>query len=348
MAILADKNTRLLVQGITGREGLFHTQQMIAYGTNVVGGVTPGKGGEWAEGKPVFDTVKEARESTGANATIIFVPPRGAVDSIYEAIDADMELIVCITEGIPIADMMRVREHLDMSKSRLIGANCPGLLTPGQAQRDADGGAIPNLLTVLEAARLHGVGKVVVALPAGSLYGDVPSRDLPVKESRAFEPLGVRGVLANTVTQLLDLYRNEHAVEHTALALSSVYGPRQRPGDGVVAAFASAVAHGQPLVIHGDGRQTRDLLYVDDAVDALFRAGQRGSGLVVNVGTGVQTSVRDLARAMDPGAEIVNVPRRHGDLTRIAVSPTRARIHLQWSPWTDLVSGLRSTIAAFG
>ena len=238
--------------------------------------------------------------------------------------------------------------------SSLVGMRRPdviyhlALLTPGQAQRDADGGAIPNLLTVLEAARLHGVGKVVVALPAGSLYGDVPSRDLPVKESRAFEPLGVRGVLANTVTQLLDLYRNEHAVEHTALALSSVYGPRQRPGDGVVAAFASAVAQGQPLVIHGDGRQTRDLLYVDDAVDALFRAGQRGSGLVVNVGTGVQTSVRDLARAMDPGAEIVNVPRRHGDLTRIAVSPTRARIHLQWSPWTDLVSGLRSTIAAFG
>jgi succinyl-CoA synthetase alpha subunit len=134
MAILVDKNTRLLVQGITGREGLFHTQQMIAYGTNVVGGVTPGKGGEWVEGKPVFDTVKEARESTGANATIIYVPARFAPDSIYEAIDAGMELIVAITEGIPIADMMKVREHLDMSSSRLIGPNCPGLLTPGQAK----------------------------------------------------------------------------------------------------------------------------------------------------------------------------------------------------------------------
>ncbi len=120
MAIFADKNTRLLVQGITGREGLFHTQQMIAYGTNVVGGVTPGKGGEWAEGKPVFDTVKEGRESTGANATIIFVPARFAPDSMYEAIDAGMELIVCITEGIPVGDMMKVREHLDLSDSRLI------------------------------------------------------------------------------------------------------------------------------------------------------------------------------------------------------------------------------------
>jgi succinyl-CoA synthetase alpha subunit len=134
MAILADKNTRLLVQGLTGREGLFHTQQMIAYGTNVVGGVTPGKGGEWVESKPIFDTVKEARESTGANATIIFVPPRFAPDALYEAIDAKIDLIVCITELIPIADMMKVREHLDLSKSRLIGPNCPGLLTPGQTK----------------------------------------------------------------------------------------------------------------------------------------------------------------------------------------------------------------------
>lgn len=238
--------------------------------------------------------------------------------------------------------------------SSLVGMRRPdviyhlGLLTPGHADRDADGSAIPNLLAVLEAARVHGVGKVVVAVPAGALYGDVPSRDLPVKESRPFEPQGLRGVLANTVTQLLDLYRNEHAVEHTALALSSVYGPRQRAVDGVVAAFAAAIARGQPLVVHGDGRQTRDLLYVDDAVDALFRAGQRGSGLVVNVGTGVQTSIRDLARAMHPDAEIVHAPRRHGDITRMALSPTRARIHLQWSPWTDLPTGLRSTITALG
>src|SRR5512143_1884626 len=135
MAILVDKNTRLLVQGITGREGLFHTQQMIAYGTNVVGGVRPGKGGEWVEGKPVFDTVEEAKESTEANATVIFVPPRTAADSLYENIDAGIPLIVCITEGIPIRDMMRVREHLDMNQHcRLIGPNCPGLLTPGQSK----------------------------------------------------------------------------------------------------------------------------------------------------------------------------------------------------------------------
>lgn len=139
MAILADKNTKLLVQGITGREGLFHTQQMIAYGEQfgvktVVGGVTPGKGGEWVEGLPVFDTVKDARESTGANATVIFVPARFFADAVYEAIDADIELIVAITEGVPISDMMRVHQVLSMSHSRMVGPNCPGLLTPGQAK----------------------------------------------------------------------------------------------------------------------------------------------------------------------------------------------------------------------
>lgn len=134
MAILADSNTTLLVQGITGREGLFHTEQMIEYGTCVVGGVTPGKGGEWVLGKPVFDTVKSARESTGANATVIYVPAAFAADAIYEALDAEIELIVCITEGIPVRDMMQVRARLDQSNSRLVGPNCPGLLTPGQAK----------------------------------------------------------------------------------------------------------------------------------------------------------------------------------------------------------------------
>jgi succinyl-CoA synthetase alpha subunit len=134
MAILVDRNTRLVVQGMTGNDGLFQTKQMMAYGTNVVGGVTPGKGGEWVEGKPIFDTVKEAAESTGANCACIFVPARFAPDALYEAIDAGLPLVVCITEGIPISDMMRVREYLDLKKtSRLIGPNCPGVLTPGQA-----------------------------------------------------------------------------------------------------------------------------------------------------------------------------------------------------------------------
>ncbi len=136
MSILVNKNTRLLVQGITGREGLFHTEQMIAYGTNVVGGVTPGKGGEWVlDGKvPVFDSVKQAAEATGANASVIFVPARFAADAIFEAADAGLPLIICITEGIPIFDMMRVRTYIDQKDTRLVGPNCPGLLTPGEAK----------------------------------------------------------------------------------------------------------------------------------------------------------------------------------------------------------------------
>ena len=134
MAILVDSETKLLVQGITGREGLFHTEQMIEYGTNVAGGVTPGKGGEWVLGKPVFDTVKAARDATEANASIIYVPAAFAADAIFEAIDAGIELIVCITEGIPVLDMMKVRARIDQSESRLVGPNCPGLLTPGQAK----------------------------------------------------------------------------------------------------------------------------------------------------------------------------------------------------------------------
>ncbi len=135
MSILINKDTRLIVQGITGREGEFHTRQMIEYGTQVVGGTSPGKGGQWAAGNvPVFETVKEAVEATGANCSVIYVPARGAPDAIYEAADAGIPLIVCITEGIPVLDMVKVRAYLDQKGTRLIGGNCPGLLTPGEAK----------------------------------------------------------------------------------------------------------------------------------------------------------------------------------------------------------------------
>ncbi len=136
MSILVDKNTKLIGQGITGREGLFHAQRMLDYGTNLVAGVTPGKGGEWImDGKvPVFDSVKLAREATGATASVIFVPSRFAADAIFEAADAGIKLIVCIAEGIPVLDMMRVRNYLDQKGVRLVGPNCPGLLTPGEAK----------------------------------------------------------------------------------------------------------------------------------------------------------------------------------------------------------------------
>ncbi|MTW18109.1 succinate--CoA ligase subunit alpha [Rhodoplanes serenus] len=131
MSILIDQNTKVICQGFTGKNGTFHSEQAIAYGTKMVGGVSPGKGGSKHLDLPVFDTVAEAREKTGADASVIYVPPPGAADAICEAIDAEIPLIVCITEGIPVLDMVRVKRALDGSKSRLIGPNCPGVLTAG-------------------------------------------------------------------------------------------------------------------------------------------------------------------------------------------------------------------------
>ena len=153
MSVLVDKNTRVMVQGITGREGLFHTRQMIAYGTQVVAGVTPGKGGEWADSVPVFDTCKLAVEATAANCALIFVPARFAADAMLEAADAGLSLIVCISEGVPVQDMMLVRPYLDKCGARLIGPNCPGLLTPGGAKVGIIPGHIASVGTVGVVAR---------------------------------------------------------------------------------------------------------------------------------------------------------------------------------------------------
>jgi succinyl-CoA synthetase alpha subunit len=163
MGILVDKNTRLIVQGITGNEGLFHTQQMVAYGTNVLAGTRPGKGGDWVlDGKiPIFDSVKLAVEATGANTSIIFVPARFAPDAIFEAADGGIDLIVCITEGIPIQDMMIVRQYLDQKQTRLVGPNCPGLLTPGETKV----GIIPGDIAI--------AGNVGVVSRSGTLTYEV-------------------------------------------------------------------------------------------------------------------------------------------------------------------------------
>jgi succinyl-CoA synthetase alpha subunit len=166
MSVLVGNHTRLLVQGITGAEGTFHTSQMLDYGTNVVGGVTPGKGGTEYSGKgeamfnrpvPVFDSVKSAKESTNANASVIFVPPAFAADACLEAIEAGIELIICITEGIPVRDMITVKAALENSNSRLIGPNCPGVITPGEAKI----GIMPGFI--------HQKGRVGVVSRSGTL-----------------------------------------------------------------------------------------------------------------------------------------------------------------------------------
>jgi succinyl-CoA synthetase alpha subunit len=157
MAIWVNEETRLIVQGITGKEGEFHALSCREYGTNVVGGVTPGKGGRDVEGIPVFDSVRDAREETGANATMIFVPPPFAADAVMEAADAGIELIVCITEGIPVNDMLKVQEYLRHHPARLIGPNCPGLISPGKAKI----GIMPG--------HIHTPGKVGVISRSGTL-----------------------------------------------------------------------------------------------------------------------------------------------------------------------------------
>ncbi len=202
MSVLVDRNTRLIVQGITGKEGTFHTRQMIEYGTKVVGGVTPGKGGTTHEGVPVFNTVVEAVRETGANASVIYVPPAFAADAIMEAADAGVSLVVCITEGIPVLDMVKVKRYLEGRATRLIGPNCPGVISPGKCKI----GIMPG--------HIHKEGPIGVVSRSGTLTYEAVDQltRLGLGQSTA---IGIGGdpIVGTTHTDALRLFQDDPETE---------------------------------------------------------------------------------------------------------------------------------------
>jgi succinyl-CoA synthetase alpha subunit len=202
MAILVDKNTRVLVQGLTGREGTFHAKTSATYGTQIVGGVTPGKGGTTHEGWPIFNTVREAVKKTGANATVIFVPPPFAADAIMEAADAELDLIVCITEGIPILDMVKAWEFLQNRRSRLIGPNCPGIISPGKCKI----GIMP--------ASIHREGSVGIVSRSGTLTYEAVHQ-LTQRGIGQSTAIGIGGdpIIGTTFVDALDLFNRDPQTE---------------------------------------------------------------------------------------------------------------------------------------
>jgi UDP-glucose 4-epimerase len=209
-------------------------------------------------------------------------------------------------------------------------------------------------LRVLEGARTSGTRKVVFASSGGTIYGNPDPADLPVKESHPQRPLSPYGVSKKVVADYLEAYRELHNLEFTALALANVYGPRQDPfGEaGVVAIFAGRLLAGQPCTIYGDGTQTRDFVFVDDVVDAFARAADRGGGLLINIGTGTETSVNELYRAMTAHVGVdrpaTPAPARPGELQRSCLDPGRAAIQLGWKPWTTLDEGTAAVLDWFG
>jgi succinyl-CoA synthetase alpha subunit len=202
MAILVDRNTRLIVQGLTGREGTFHAKACAEYGTKVLGGVTPGKGGTTHEGWPIFNTVQEAVDKTGANATVIFVPPPFAADAIMEAADAEVELIVCITEGIPTLDMVRAWDFLQDRRSRLIGPNCPGIISPGKCKI----GIMPG--------HIHREGPVGIVSRSGTLTYEAVYQ-LTTRNIGQSTAIGIGGdpIIGTNFVDALDLFNRDPQTE---------------------------------------------------------------------------------------------------------------------------------------
>jgi succinyl-CoA synthetase alpha subunit len=278
MAILVDEHTRLLVQGITGREGAFHTQQAIAYGTKVVAGVTPGKGGTTAEGVPVFNTVQEAKEHTGANASVVFVPPAFAADAILEAADAGMPLVVAITEGIPTLDMVRVMRVLAGSATRLIGPNCPGIISPGKCKI----GIMPG--------PIHRPGHVGVVSRSGTLTYEAVGQlsALGIGQSTC---LGIGGdpIIGTTFVDALRLF-NDDPDTHGVVLIGEIGGTAEEE-----AARYVAESFHKPVAAFIAGR----------TAPPGKRMGHAGAIIAAGVGT-AESKIAALEAAGSPVAGIVS------------------------------------------
>jgi succinyl-CoA synthetase alpha subunit len=282
MAVLVDKNTRLIVQGITGREGTFHAKGCAEYGTKVVGGVTPGKGGSSHEGWPVFNTVHEAVSETGANATVIFVPPPFAADAILEADDAGLPLIICITEGIPVNDMVKVWSVLKYSPSVLIGPNCPGVISPGKAKI----GIMPG--------RIHKEGSVGIISRSGTLTYEAVYQ-LTQRGIGQSTAIGIGGdpIVGTTHVDALKML-NEDAETEAILLIGEIGGT----GEETAAAYVKE--HGRKPVVGFIAGQTAP-------------PGRRmgHAGAIISGGQG--TAAEKMQALTDAGIEVVESPAAIGE-----------------------------------
>ncbi|MGQ0720874.1 MAG: succinate--CoA ligase subunit alpha [Candidatus Eiseniibacteriota bacterium] len=270
MGILVDKNTKLIVQGITGRDGSFHARQMIDYGTNVVGGVTPGKAGQEVHGKPVFGSVKEAVKETGANATVIYVPAAFASGAMLEAVEAGIPLVVCITEGVPVSDMVSVWDALAGGPSRLLGPNCPGVITPGQCKV----GIMPG--------HIHRPGNVGVVSRSGTLTYEVVDQLTRAGVGQS-SCVGIGGdpIIGTKFVDVLDLFEKDESTEYIVMigeiggndeerAAEFIAANVTKPVVGFIAGSSAPpgrrMGHAGAIVSGGSGR-------AEDKVDALAKAG---------------------------------------------------------------------------